>query len=127
MRCRRSLVALGEILFATFVVTACGQGSLVAEGPRQVAIEGTLESGHIGDESCAWLRDGRGLRVDVLYPDGWRVELEPVRLLDPSGKVVAQRGDAIIVRGPDGVGASICGDAYFVAEFVEVVAGRRSP
>jgi hypothetical protein len=114
-------------LLGALLVTACGQGSLGVEGPPQVAIQGTLESGRIGAERCAWLRDARGLRVDVLYPDGWRIELDPVRLRDRAGTIVAERGDVIIVRGPDGIGASMCGDDYFVAESVEVVAGRRSP
>jgi hypothetical protein len=114
-------------LLAIPLLTGCGQGSLVVEGPRQVAMQGTLESGRIDDESCVWLRDARGLRVDVSYPDGWRVEFDPLRLRDRSGAVVAERGDVIAVRGPDGIGESICGDAYFVADAVEVVSVRRSP
>lgn len=56
---------------------------------------------------CAWLEpvDGDEApqptsgRYEPQWPDGYRVEFGPLRLVDPDGDVVAEEGDAVDVRG----------------------------
>jgi hypothetical protein len=75
--------------------------------------EGSRLSGTLGADAveggCAYLQAPDGTRYEVIYPDGWRVELSPLRLLDPNGAVVASGGDEITVVGqPADDMASIC-------------------
>jgi hypothetical protein len=69
---------------------------------------------------CVWLVDSMGKKTDVMYPAGWGVLQNPLRLVDPTGNVVAWRGSWITLTGPDGIGESICGPNVFLAETVKV-------
>lgn len=62
------------------------------------ALSGTL-GGDAGLEGgCAWLDTPQG-RYEVLWPSGYRVEQEPLRLIGPDGRVVAEAGDPLTVEG----------------------------
>jgi hypothetical protein len=65
--------------------------------------DGTRLTGALGADGveggCAYLMAPDGTRHEVIYPDGWRVELSPLRLLDPKGGVVARGGGAVTVVG----------------------------
>ncbi len=105
----------------------CLGGQLVEETPRQITLEGRLESGRIGEWDCVWLVDATGRKFDVIYPSGWHVESNPVRLLDPSGAVVAAQGRAVVVSGPEGIGESVCGPNVFAADTVRGIGPRSYP
>lgn len=58
---------------------------------------------------CAYLASPDGTRYEVIYPDGWRVQLSPLQLLDPDGTLVATGGEEVTVQGSlAGDMASIC-------------------
>jgi len=48
---------------------------------------------------CGYLRTADGTRYQVVYPDGWRLQLSPLQLTSPEGQVVARGGDEVTVRG----------------------------
>ncbi|HUH06808.1 MAG TPA: hypothetical protein VML96_03275 [Egibacteraceae bacterium] len=71
---------------------------------------------------CAWLETPQG-RFEVIYPQGYRVEFDPLRLLGPEGATVAEEGDEIAVTGaPAGDLMSIC-QVGAIFEATEVEAG----
>jgi hypothetical protein len=84
--------------------------TLTSEQPAPLAdgITGVLGADAI-EGGCAYLASSDGTRYEVIYPDGWRVQLSPLQLLDPEGAVVAIGGDEVTVRGSlAGDMASIC-------------------
>jgi hypothetical protein len=102
-------------------VVGCADGYTVEQTPRPLTLQGTLDGGPVSGFECFWLVDASGGRTDVMYPAGWEPKLNPVRLLDPSGAVVARRGDRLVVTGPEGIGESVCAPDVFVAETVRVI------
>lgn len=86
------------------------------------SITGTFGSDAI-EGGCAYLEADDGTRYEVLYPEGWTVERGPIRLLDPDGRVLAQGGERITVRGrvTDDM-ASICqiGPIFSADEVVSI-------
>ena len=57
---------------------------------------------------CAFL-EVNGTRYEVIYPDGWQLQRNPLQLFSPSGEVVAGAGDQVTVRGEEATDmASIC-------------------
>lgn len=134
----------------TLAVTACGQTSDPAQDPAQEpgqgagqettvpATDDATQAGSLigvleGDEQleggCAWLEPTGGPdadigdRVELLLPGGYTVEFEPdLRIIDPQGTVVAERGDEVVVEGaPAGDVMTVCqvGPPYQV----EVITG----
>jgi hypothetical protein len=58
---------------------------------------------------CGYLQVPGGTRYQVIYPDGWDLELSPLQLTSPEGEVVARGGDQVTVRGSEASDmASIC-------------------
>ena len=58
---------------------------------------------------CGYLQASDGTRYEVIYPDGWRLQLSPLQLTSPEGEVVARGGDEVTVRGAEANDmASIC-------------------
>jgi hypothetical protein len=102
-------------------VVGCVGGYTVEQTPRQLTVEGILEGGRVGEFDCFWLVDASGKRTDVMYPTGWEPKSNPVRLLDPSGTVVARRGDRLLITGPEGIGESVCSPNVFAADTVRVI------
>lgn len=99
------------ILLMAFVsLSACSPpGVTVSTGPRETSITGRLGGESRADASCAWIETNAGERVEVIYPNGWHVEFDPVALFNAAGRRVAAEGDAIRVEGYfSDVGASVC-------------------
>ena len=70
---------------------------------------GTLGGDPNLEGGCAWIDGEDGERYEVVYPEGWHIETDPLRLLDPNGEVAAEGGDRIGLVGGVGEGmASIC-------------------
>jgi len=103
------------------VAAGCIPGELVEQTPRPLSLEGTLQQGRVDGWECAWLIDARGRRIDVMYPPGWDVKFDPVRLVAASGQVVAEEGDVIRVAGPESIGDSVCSHDVFSADTVDVI------
>lgn len=58
---------------------------------------------------CGYLQTSGGTRYQVVYPEGWRLQLSPLQLTSPEGEVVARGGDEVTVRGAEASDmASIC-------------------
>lgn len=73
--------------------------SLVAgEHGSDETITGTLDGDAELEEGCVWLDAGTE-RYEVLWPDGWEADTDPVELRNPDGDVVARRGDRVRVSG----------------------------
>lgn len=63
----------------------------------------TIEGG------CGYLQTQDGTRYQVIYPEGWDLQLGPLQLTSPAGEVVARGGDEVTVRGSLATDmASIC-------------------
>lgn len=58
---------------------------------------------------CGYLQASNGTRYQVIYPDGWNLQLSPLQLTSPEGEIVARGGDEVTVRGSEATDmASIC-------------------
>ena len=72
-------------------------------------LAGTLGGDAELEGGCAWVLGDDGERYEVIYPDGWQVQANPVQLRDPDGQVVAAEGDPIALMGEvDDTLISIC-------------------
>ena len=94
---------------------------------RTPASGGSELTGILGEDSieggCGFIESADGTRYEVIYPDGWDLELSPVRLISPDGEVVARDGDEITVRGREASDmASICqiGPIFTATDVVSV-------
>lgn len=70
-----------------------------AEGP--VTLEGTLGGDADLEGGCAWLETDDG-RFEVMYPDGYEVAFDPLRLLGPDSETIAADGETVRVEGTVG-------------------------
>lgn len=71
-------------------------------------LTGTLGFDDI-EGGCAFLQTPDDVRYEVLYPEGWELQRSPLRLVSPTGAVVARAGDAVTVRGAEATDmSSIC-------------------
>lgn len=61
-------------------------------------LEGTLGGDPSLEGGCAWLDTGDG-RFEVMYPRGYEVAFDPVRLVGPDGDTIAEEGETVHVRG----------------------------
>lgn len=76
---------------------------------QQRTISGTLDGDPVLEGGCAWVDTGDGQRYEVMWPDGYRIEWEPMQLVGPDDEVVARSGDQVEVVGSvDRDMASIC-------------------
>ncbi len=84
------------------VPTPSPSDGIIRPAPSQtgkaVTISGTFGSDSI-EGGCAYLQAAEGTRYQVLYPDPWKLERGPFRLIGPDGSVVARGGETITVRG----------------------------
>lgn len=128
------LVAVALLLAAcggTDEPTADGRSPVGSEptsaGPPADAGEADL-SGTLGGDAqleggCAWLETESEGRVEPRWPEGYRIEFEPVRLVGPGGEVIAEEGDTVAVNGRiAGDVMTICqvGPVFEVTEVVTV-------
>lgn len=78
-------------------------------GMSDADIRGTLGGDAQLEGGCAWLDAEDARRYEVIYPDGWRVDVDPPTLWGPDGEVRAVAGDRIGLIGSLEEGAaSIC-------------------
>lgn len=75
-----------------------GQSGAVEE---PVTLEGTLGGDAELEGGCAWLDTDEG-RFEVMYPAGYQVAFDPLRLLGPDGDTIAGEGEALRVEGTVG-------------------------
>jgi len=69
---------------------------------------GTLGADAV-EGGCGYLQAAGGTRYEVVYPDGWELQLSPLQLTAPDGEVVARGGDEVTVLGAEATDmASIC-------------------
>lgn len=94
-------------------------------GDGQAADAATLTGTLSGDPDleggCAWLATGDG-SVEVVWPDGYEVTFDPLRLRGPGGEVVAEGGDEVTVRGEfaeDRISVCQVGQLFEAAAVVE--------
>jgi ABC-type glycerol-3-phosphate transport system substrate-binding protein len=89
------------------LLAACGggdDGSVApptdepAPAPGEVAITGAFGGDAQLEGGCAWLETAQG-RYEVIYPEGYEVQYEPLQLVGPNGEVVASAGDRLTVTG----------------------------
>lgn len=75
---------------------------------RKLALlEGVLGGSASAGGACLWIAVG-SLKRPVLWPHRWSARLEPLRLVDADGHVVATVGDHLSLAGgiaPDGPAA----------------------
>jgi hypothetical protein len=121
------------LLAVAIVAVACGPGTIVTTTMTIGSVEGRLVAGSVDWEGqqfeCAWLEDATGRRFDVMFPPGWEVTFDPLRIDDTTGRAIASEGDEIRVTYiAEGVGATVCSpDVPLVAETVEVLGSPRLP
>lgn len=73
------------------------------------SISGTLGGDTELEGGCAWLEASDGTRYEILWPDGYQIQMDPLQLVGPDGEAVASAGDEVTVRGrPAEDMASIC-------------------
>lgn len=86
---------------------------LASEQPSREPAGGDELTGVLGADTieggCGYLQTDDGTRYQVIYPEGWDLELSPLQLTSPDGEVVARGGDEVTVRGSVSTDmASIC-------------------
>lgn len=98
------------LLALLLALTACGASSAApatdATVPADPASAGTAQatlSGVLGGDAdleggCVWLDTDDG-RVEVVWPDGYRVTTDPVEVRDPDDAVVAAEGGEVTIEG----------------------------
>lgn len=66
---------------------------------QQRTIAGTLDGDPVLEGGCAWVETGDGERYEVMWPDGYRIEFDPLQLVGPGDEVVARSGEQVEVTG----------------------------
>lgn len=94
--------ALAGLLLLVSCASADGGAAAPTDIPTQPA--GTEISGVLGGDAqleggCAWVETDDGTRYEVIYPEGYTVETDPLRLVGPDGGVVAEDGDRLELPG----------------------------
>ena len=76
---------------------------LESRQPSREPASGDELTGVLGSDSieggCGYLQTPDGTRYQVIYPEGWDLQLGPLQLTSPAGEVVARGGDEVTVRG----------------------------
>lgn len=76
--------------------------------PSGGELVGTLGADAV-EGGCGYIEAADGTRYEVIYPDGWELQLSPLQLISPEGEIVARGGDEVAVLGAEATDmASIC-------------------
>lgn len=92
------------VLGLTIALTGCAQattGGASDAGPSpspQGSVQGVLGGDAELEGGCVWLETDTE-RVEVLWPEGYRADVDPIELRDPAGAVIATEGDRLTVHG----------------------------
>lgn len=119
-----------SLLAVLWTLAGCSPpGITVSTGPRETTIAGRFGGEPRGGAGCAWIETSASERIEVAYPNGWRVEFDPLALYDDAGREQAKGGDTLIIDGYyQEVGASICQpQRMFVATDVSVASASPAP
>ena len=86
---------------------------LTSQQPSRAPAGGDELTGVLGADTieggCGYLQTPDRTRYQVIYPEGWDLQLNPLQLTSPTGEVVARGGDEVTVRGRVSTDmASIC-------------------
>ena len=58
---------------------------------------------------CVYLQATGGRKLQVLYPEGWSIRKDPLKLIAPDVSVHSRGGDLITIRGSEATDmTSIC-------------------
>lgn len=114
---------LTVLLLTVLLLAGCGASSADSEPTaRQLASPSAAtrtRAGTLGGDArleggCVWLDTDDG-RIEIVWPDGWTADADPVELRDPSGGVVAAAGDDVRIDGspaPDAVSTCQVGEIW---------------
>jgi hypothetical protein len=135
---RRGWVGVSVGLFVVVAMTGCGGGGAGPSGSGgQPSLELASQQpssadgvqtyvGMLGSDAieggCAYLQSADGRKYEVIYPDGWTLHMSPLELVAPDGRVVAEAGDEVTIRGTPADMASICQIGPII-QATEVVVG----
>jgi hypothetical protein len=90
------------MLVVLIALTGCATASSDTTTATATAT-GHVREGMLGGDpelegGCVWLDTGQE-RLEIVWPEGYRITADPIELRDPTGAVVATAGDRIRVRG----------------------------
>lgn len=109
-------------VLAAFLLSACGGagGDPAGGGAGEADLAGRFGGDAALEGGCAWLDpvDG-GERVQPVWPAGYEVRFDPLRLIGPDGETVAEEGDTVLVdgeRAEDAVTVCQVGPVFEVTE-----------
>lgn len=112
MRTVANLLALATLLLT---LVACGDVSETELGADEgdpavsddagdeggdTTITGKLSGDAQLEGGCVWVEADDG-RYEVLWPQGWQADTDPVELRNPDGDVIAREGDEVRVTGAE--------------------------
>lgn len=94
-------------------------------------IEGVL-AGSTADGGCLWLEEGTGSgtgTVSVVWPEGSKVRLPELSLVDATGRIVARIGDRLVAQGGSSSGGQLprCSVASKIVSLSEIQDVTASP
>lgn len=72
----------------------------VTDDTDETTITGRLAGNAQLEGGCVWL-EADDARYEVLWPQGWESDADPVELRNPEGDVVAREGDTLRVTGAE--------------------------
>jgi hypothetical protein len=112
MRTVANLLALAALLLT---LVACGTeaepglgagegdpavGNDASDEDGETTITGALGGNAQLEGGCVWVETDDG-RYEVLWPQGWQADADPVELRNPDGDVIAREGDEVRVTGAE--------------------------
>lgn len=108
MRTVATLLALAALLLT---LAACAEAPdpepaadeedpAVTDDTDETTITGQLAGDAQLEGGCVWL-EADDARYEVLWPQGWESNADPVELRNPEGDVVAREGDTLRVTGAE--------------------------
>lgn len=106
MRTVWTLLALATLSLALAACAQAGdsdsaaneEGAAMTEDAGETTITGALAGDPELEGGCVWLETEEA-RYEVLWPDGWEADTDPIELRNPEGDVVAREGDELRVTG----------------------------
>ena len=87
------------------------------------AVTGVLKDAAI-EGGRVYLEARDGIRYEVLWPAGWRVDRDPLALIGPDGETAASGGEMITVRGELAEGVVSLGQLGPIFRAADVVSIR---